>query len=77
MLKTLAGEGIAFDDISIDRSFPEDNAPTRKQRTGMLTKYIDNPAYYLAGSFVIGDSHTDVELEKNLGCSDIYLQDST
>ena len=43
MLKTLAGEGITFDDILIDRSFPEDHAPTRKPRTGMLTKYIDNP----------------------------------
>ena len=30
MLKTLAGEGITFDEILIDRSFPEDNAPTRK-----------------------------------------------
>ena len=77
MLKTLAGEGIAFDDILIDRSFPEDNAPTRKPRTGMLTKYIDNPDYDLAGSFVIGDRPTDVELAKNLGCRAIYLQDST
>ncbi len=77
MLKTLAGEGITFDDILIDRSFPEDNAPTRKPRTGMLTKYLDNPEYDLAGSFVIGDRPTDVELAKNLGCRAIYLQDST
>ena len=76
MLKTLAGEGITFDDILIDRSFPEDHAPTRKPRTGMLTKYIDNPEYDLAGSFVIGDRPTDVELAKNLGCRAIYLQDS-
>ena len=64
MLKTLAGEGITFDDILIDRSFPEDHAPTRKPRTGMLTKHIDNPEYDLAGSFVIGDRPTDVELAK-------------
>ena len=57
MLKTLEGEGITFDEILIDRSFPEDNAPTRKPRTGMLTKYLDNLEYDLAGSFVIGDSH--------------------
>ncbi len=43
----------------------------------MLTKYIDNPDYDLAGSFVIGDRPTDVELAKNLGCRAIYLQDST
>ncbi|KAA6329973.1 Histidine biosynthesis bifunctional protein HisB [termite gut metagenome] len=76
ILKTFAGEGIVFDDILIDRSFPEDNAPTRKPRTGMLTKYIDNN-YDLAGSFVIGDRMTDVELAKNLGCRAIFLQHAT
>ena len=40
MMKTLEGEGIAFDDICIDRSMPEDNAPTRKPRTGMLNEII-------------------------------------
>lgn len=75
MLKTLAGEGISFDEILIDRSLPEENAPTRKPRTGLLTAYIDNPEYDLAGSFVIGDRLTDVELAKNLGCGAIYLQD--
>lgn len=74
MMKTLEGEGITFDDICIDRSFPEENAPTRKPRTGMLTKYINNPEYDLAGSFVIGDRPTDVELAKNLGCRAIFLQ---
>ena len=56
-------------------SIPEDNAPTRKPRTGMLGKYLNNPEYDLAGSFVIGDRYTDVELAKNLGCKAIYLQD--
>jgi imidazoleglycerol-phosphate dehydratase/histidinol-phosphatase len=30
----------------------------------MLLKYIDNPAYDLANSFVLGDRLTDVELAK-------------
>ena len=77
MMKTLEGEGITFDEIFIDRSMPEDLAPTRKPRTGMLTKYLNNPEYDLAGSFVIGDRPTDVELAKNLGCRAIYLQDDT
>ena len=75
VMKTLQNEGITFDEVFIDRSFPEDNAPTRKPRTGMLGKYIDNPAYDLTGSFVIGDRYTDVELAKNLGCKAILLQD--
>lgn len=74
ILKTLQGEGILFDDVFIDRSFPEENAITRKPRTGMLTKYINNPEYDLANSYVIGDRMTDVELAKNLGCKAILLQ---
>lgn len=72
MLSTLAGEGISFDDILIDRSFPEDNAPTRKPRTGMLTRYTDG-SYDLANSFVIGDRLTDIELARNLGVRGILI----
>ena len=74
LLKTLKGEGITFDAIYIDRSMPQDNAPTRKPRTGMLTRYIGNEDYDLPGSFVIGDRATDVELALNLGCRAILLQ---
>ncbi|HEX2936074.1 MAG TPA: histidinol-phosphatase, partial [Bacteroidales bacterium] len=72
MLKTLEGEGITFDDIFIDRSFPEDNAPTRKPRTGMLGKYM-NDSYDLQHSYVIGDRPTDVIMAKNLGAKAILL----
>ena len=75
MMKTLEGEGVTFDAVCIDRSMPEDMAPTRKPRTGMLTRYLNNPDYDLPGSFVIGDRATDVELAKNLGCRAILLQD--
>lgn len=73
MLKTLEGEGVVFDNIYIDRSFPEENAATRKPRTGMLTCYFDG-AYNLPESFVIGDRLTDVELAKNLGCKAILVK---
>lgn len=72
MLATLSGEGVEFDAILIDRSFPEDNAPTRKPRTGMLTAYMDG-SYDLAGSYVIGDRLTDVLLAKNLGARGILI----
>lgn len=77
MMKTLEGEGITFDEVCIDRSMPQDNAPTRKPRTGMLTKYLNSSEYDLEHSFVIGDRATDVELAKNLGCRAILLQDNT
>lgn len=72
MLKTLEGEGICFDDILIDRSFPEDNSPNRKPRTGMMGHYLSGE-YDLSGSYVIGDRLTDMQLAVNLGAKGIWL----
>ena len=74
MLNTLSGEGVVFDDILIDRSFPEDNLPTRKPGTAMLTKYIDGD-YDLSKCYVIGDRQTDAQLAENLGCSSLILSE--
>lgn len=75
MLKTLAGEGVVFDDILIDRSFPEENSPNRKPRIGMLGKYLSDE-YDLANSYVIGDRLTDMELARNLGAKGIWLHEN-
>ncbi len=72
MLQTFSGEGIVFSEVLIDRSFPADNAPTRKPRTAMLTKYIRGD-YDLSASFVIGDRETDIQLAQNLGCRAIFI----
>lgn len=72
IIKAFENEGIVFNDILIDRSLPDDNAPTRKPKTGMMTKYI-NGSYDLANSYVIGDRITDIELAKNIGCKAIWL----
>ncbi len=73
MLRTLEDEGIVFDEQLIDRHFPEDNSPMRKPGTGMLTKYIDNPEYDLANSYVIGDRDTDRQMADSLGCKALIL----
>ncbi len=73
VMKNLESEGIIFKDVLIDKTFPEDNAPSRKPGTGMFTKYIGNAEYDLANSYVIGDRITDVQLAKNLGCKAIWL----
>ena len=73
ILQALEDEGITFDDILIDRHFPEDNHPCRKPGTGMLTEYINNPQYDLANSYVIGDRDTDRQLAENLGCKALIL----
>lgn len=72
MLKALENEGILFSDILIDRSFPDENLPTRKPGTAMLQHYLKG-GYELADSFVIGDRETDVQLAKNMGCKSILL----
>lgn len=72
LLKTLEGEGVSFDNILIDPSFPEDNSPNRKPRTGMFGQYLDG-SYDLAASWVIGDRETDLELARNLGAKGLQL----
>lgn len=72
MLDILHGEGVDFDAIHIDRSFPADNLPTRKPGTGMLTAYMQGD-YDLASSWVIGDRDTDLMLARNLGAQGVKL----
>jgi imidazoleglycerol-phosphate dehydratase / histidinol-phosphatase len=72
--RALENENIIFKNIHIDRSFASDQLITRKPGTGMLTAYLNDPAYDIPGSFVIGDRITDVQLAKNLGCKAIWLK---
>ncbi len=65
-------EGVVFSEVLIDKTFPHENANTRKPRTGLLTKYFSQD-YDLENSFVLGDRMTDMELAKNLGAKGIYL----
>ena len=73
ILQTLKGEGIVFDDILIDRHFPEDNAPTRKPQTGLVEKYMREGEDDLEHSYVIGDRDTDAQFARNIGCRSLIL----
>lgn len=74
IIQSFKNEGIEFHEILIDKSFPEDNAPTRKPSTGLLTHYIKGD-FDLKNSFVIGDRLTDIQLAKNIGCQAILIGD--
>ena len=76
IIECFKNEGIEFKEQFIDRTFPKDNAPTRKPNTGLLTKYFSED-YDLKNSFVIGDRLTDIELAKNLGAKGIYINNNT
>lgn len=73
ILKAFENEGVKFEAIYIDKTFPHENAPTRKPNTGLLTQYINNPEYDLQNSFVIGDRITDIKLAQNLGTKGIFI----
>jgi imidazoleglycerol-phosphate dehydratase/histidinol-phosphatase len=69
-------ENIHFEAQFIDRTFPSENADTRKPKTGLLTKYFGDD-YSMEDSYVIGDRLTDIELAKNLGAQGIYINTET
>lgn len=73
VMKSLEGEKIHFSAVHIDRTYPHENAPTRKPGIGMLTGYLNNGAYDISNSYVIGDRITDIQLAKNLGCKGIWI----
>ncbi|RPH34386.1 MAG: bifunctional histidinol-phosphatase/imidazoleglycerol-phosphate dehydratase HisB [Bacteroidales bacterium] len=72
LIKTLAGEGVVFDDILIDKSFENENSPNRKPRLGLVQKYLDGN-WDISNSWVIGDRLTDVQFAKNIGCKSAYI----
>lgn len=73
MLGILRSEGIEFETIFIDGSFPSDKSPNRKPGTGMLTEYLATREIDLEHSYTIGDRITDIQLAKNLGCKSIFI----
>ena len=74
IINAFANEGVEFSAVHIDRTFPHENAPTRKPKTGLLKQYFSDE-YDLENSFVLGDRITDMELAKNLGAKGIYLSE--
>ncbi len=76
IMKSFENEGVIFDKVFLDRTFPHENADTRKPGTGLLTEYFSEE-YDLQNSFVIGDRLTDMELAKNLGAKGVFINDDT
>ena len=72
MMKILEGENIRFAAVHIDKTFPHENAPTRKPGIDMLQDYLQD-GYDLKNSFVIGDRESDLQLATNLGCQGIFI----
>ncbi len=67
LLQILASQGLEFDAIHIDPSFPEDGSLNRKPGVGMVLDYLRDPQMDRTHSAVIGDRETDLELAANMG----------
>lgn len=76
IIKSFENEGVVFNQVFLDRTFPHENKDTRKPGTGLLTQYFSQE-YDLANSFVIGDRLTDMQLATNLGAQGIFINDHT
>ncbi len=74
IIKSFENEGVVFNEVLIDKTFPHENADTRKPKIGLLSHYL-TADYDMANSFVIGDRLTDMELAKNLGAKGIFIND--
>jgi imidazoleglycerol-phosphate dehydratase/histidinol-phosphatase len=74
MLQFLASQGIAFRDVLIDASRPEDRAPTRKPEIGLVLPLLADRSIDWSRSAVVGDRDTDVEFARRLGLRGFQLR---
>ena len=74
MLQVFESQGIAFREELIDRSFPEENLPTRKPGIGMALHYLRDRSIDLDRSAMVGDRETDLQFARNLGIRGFQLR---
>jgi len=67
LLRILTSQGICFDEVLIDRSFPHEGLDTRKPGVGMLRHYLADDGWSRAASAMVGDRETDLQFAANLG----------
>lgn len=74
MMQVLESQGIRFREVCIDRSFPADNAPTRKPGIGLVLDYLKDRSIDWARSAMVGDRETDNAFAGNLGIRAFQLR---
>ncbi|MEE7548147.1 bifunctional histidinol-phosphatase/imidazoleglycerol-phosphate dehydratase HisB [Xanthomonas sp. Kuri4-1] len=74
MLQIFASQGIAFREVLVDRSWPADNAPTRKPGIGLMLPYLQDRGIDWARSAMVGDRETDVRFAENLNIRGFQLR---
>ncbi len=66
MLQIFGSQGIVFREVLIDKSWPQDNNPTRKPGVGLVMHYLQDRSIDWARSAMVGDRETDIAFADNL-----------
>ena len=66
MLQVFESQGIVFREVIVDRSWPHENAPTRKPGIGLMLPYLQDRGIDWARSAMVGDRPTDIQFADNL-----------
>ncbi|HEY0332398.1 MAG TPA: bifunctional histidinol-phosphatase/imidazoleglycerol-phosphate dehydratase HisB [Stenotrophomonas sp.] len=66
MLQVFESQGITFRDVLVDRSWPHENAPTRKPGVGLMLPYLQDRNVDWERSAMVGDRTTDIQFAENL-----------
>ena len=74
MMHVFESQGIVFRDVLVDRSFPADNAPTRKPGLGLMQGYLRDRGIDWTRSAMVGDRETDLLFARNLGVRAFQLK---
>ena len=74
MLELFASQGIAFEEVLVDTSYPDDNAPTRKPGIGLVLHLLRDRGIDWARSAMVGDRETDMAFARNLGVRGFQLR---
>ena len=77
LLQILESQGIRFREVLIDRSWPHDNADTRKPETGLVRHYLAADDWSRAQSAVVGDRDSDMQFAANLGVRGLRIGNGT
>jgi len=74
MLGIFESQGIVFREVLVDRSWPADNAPTRKPALGLVMHFLRDRGIDLDASAMVGDRDTDLQFAENLGIRGFKLR---
>lgn len=74
MMQVFESQGIAFREVLIDGSWPEENLPTRKPGIGLALHYLRDRSIDLEHSAMVGDRDTDIAFAANMGIRGFQLR---